>query len=355
MIVMAVILICCASTVLSGDLSENIWINGFGHESYMSSQENNYIVSNSTDGSYNDYVIGLTFTAKINQKAYVRSQIVNDEDGIRLDWGFGEYRLNDHVNFMFGKVRFSDRLYTKTMDVKALQPFTYLPSGVYSTGINAFVGFGVDLSAETDQGWGVELNLCAGSGENKGAGGGSLEDLRSGSIHLFTPVNGLIFSFSHVYVGDIVGGMKVKDYIYGTQYQAEKFFVEGEYKHLNLGGTQDAWYVQGGYQVHPMIRPVVRYSKYEQEEDMMTSTYALTGKTLDQKEIGLGVNFFISKGVILKIEHHIIEGSGNLIQDGYSVDMATGMLTEDPDSEEYGNLYPDDNWSLTSLQMSFMF
>ncbi len=334
----ALLLALIASGASAGSLSDGISINGFGHQSWVKTDTNTYIVANSADGSVRDYVMGLTFTAKPSDRVYVRAQILHGPDGLNLDWGFGEYHFNDNVGFKAGKVKLPFGLYTQTMDVKALQPFAFLP-GIYFYGVNSYNGFGLFGSHELENGWGGEVELYGGESPTA-AGDGTLEDFVGGQVWVTPPVDGLKFGAGYWQMNLRVAGwpeLPVSIVMPSLEYVGDKLFLRGEANIIKLDKEKESksFYVEAGYMVHALIQPVARWTHAVDDNfdaDLNTTTE-------DEDAIGIGINFFPAEGMVVKLENHFVTGNSSL-----EASQRNGW-----------NLTPDDKWNLTALSVAFMF
>lgn len=333
------VILLLAGVANAGGLGDDITINGFGHQSYLKSDTNEYVVRNSSDGSFDDYAMGITITSKVNDKIYIRTQFIDNEFGFEVDWGFGEYRFNDNFGFKAGKVKMPYGLYTEIIDVKALQPFAYLPSN-YLVGINAYYGAALFANYEAKSGWGAEIDVHGGKSKVMG-GNTSLDDFIGGQLMVTAPIAGLRFGFgvmdtevnSDFFSGDVTSCISSAEYV------ADRFFARTEYVYMDFNNDEDnTFYVEGGYLVHKMVQPVVRYSHNWRPDDSEGSILGSAELTDSQDEYAFGVNLFLSDGFVVKAEHHIYDGNYNL-----EINQGESAYT------------PDDSWSLTAVQVAFMF
>jgi hypothetical protein len=331
-----------SANALCGGFGDNITINGFGHQSYIKTDTNTYVVGDATQGSFKDYVMGLTFSAKVTNQVFIRAQMVHSSDGFQLDWGFGEYHFNDNFGVKAGKVKLPFGLYSETVDVKALQPFGYL-HGVYFYGINDFNGVSLFSSFESESGFGGSLDIYGGTGIYAvGFAQGSLEDFYGGQAWITLPVDGLRFGYGYWQTVLNVTNypeIDVNMHMGSGEYIGNKFFAKTEYNKVQAQGenTQTNFYMEAGYQVHEMIQPVMRYGWQKLHEDKMVLDYR--GLTETETEYAFGVNIFPSRGFMVKLEHHVMDGSASLDR--------TQMMAQ--------NLAPNDKWSLTMMSVAFMF
>ncbi|MCP4685327.1 MAG: hypothetical protein GY867_07750 [bacterium] len=317
-----------------------ITINGFGHQNYIKTDTNTYVVPDGTDGSFEDYVMGLTFTAKPSDQVFVRAQIVHQNNEVRVDWGFGEYRFNEYLAFKAGKVKLPFGLYTETMDVKAMQPFSYLP-GIYFYGVNSYNGVGLLGSYEAESGWGGEAEIFRGQSVTSD-GVGRLKDLVGTQIWVTPPVMGAKAGFGYWQTEINVPGWPVMDVsiaMISAEYVGDQILVRAEHNFTNANSEEVSTntYVEAGYLIKELVQPVVRWANTKLENP--EAELQARGLTADETDIAFGVNIFPAEGFVFKAEHHIVDGNASL----------------EPTQRQGQNLAPDDKWGLTAISVAFMF
>ncbi|MCP4703210.1 MAG: hypothetical protein GY865_01250 [candidate division Zixibacteria bacterium] len=335
-------------SVFAGDIGETISINGFGHQSYLKTDTNTYVVEDANDGSFRDYVTGLTFSARPSEKVFIRAQMLHSSAGLQVDWGFGEYHFNDNFGFKAGKVKLPFGFYSETMDVKALQPFSYL-TGIYFYGVNSYNGVGFFGSHEFNSGWGADLEVFAGASITAD-GTGILKDFYGGQFWLRPPVDGLKLGFGHWETEINVPGWPVFPVaisMFSGEYIADSWFLRSEYN-LNIQThekTGTNLYIEGGFMINDYIQPVVRWANTKLEEGSLALSYGIEDT---ENAYSFGVNVFPSPGMVVKLEHHIMKGDASL-QATQREGLNLGTMTLS------GPSGPENNWSLTSMSVAFMF
>ncbi|MCP4566175.1 MAG: hypothetical protein GY841_01205 [FCB group bacterium] len=349
MLTLLTIMILCLSVVAAAsDISETITINGFGHQSYMKTDTNTYVVADAEEGSFRDYVTGMTFSAKPSEKVFIRAQLIHGNDGLRVDWGFGEYQFNENLGFKAGRVKLPFGLYSETMDVKALQPFSYL-TGIYFYGVNSYNGVGFFGSHDLDNGWGADLELFGGQSITSD-GSGILKDFYGGQFWLRTPVDGLKFGVGHWETEINVPGWPVFPVaisMFSGEYIADRWFLRSEYNRnvQSHDHTGSNLYVESGYLINDFLQPVARWAYTKLEEGTMALSVGIEDT---ENAYSLGVNIFPGPGMVVKLEHHIMQGDASL-QPTQREGLNLGAMTAS------GPTGPEDNWSLTSMSVAFMF
>lgn len=336
-------------SVSFADWSENLIINGFGHQSFIKTDTNSFVVSNSNNGSFNDYVFGITFTAAVNDDISIKSQVLNSKSGFKLDWGFADYKINENYGARFGKIKLPFGLYGETQDVKALQPFSYLPE-TYSNGVNSFNGVGVYSNYELDNDWAFGFEFSGGTSIIENGPGTdddiTLNDLIVVSANISTPIPGtnIKYAYAQTHVEPMPGlksFLKVRNY--SGSYSGDNLFINAEYQNIDFGNdfipTDRTWFIESGYMVYPNVQSVFRYAQAKSTDipGFALATMAADGITEEQNDIGFGVNYFLSSTIVIKGEHHIIDGNNRI------------------DLTSAANAAPSDKWNLTAFSVAFTF
>jgi len=125
-------------TSLNAQESENpVKVHGFMGQSFIFSQENDFLVANSEKGSHELNEVGLTITSQISPKFRVGFQLLSrdfgdlDNNKTQLDWAFADYRYKDYLGVRFGRVKLPYGLYNEGRDTDILRPMVFLPQSVY--------------------------------------------------------------------------------------------------------------------------------------------------------------------------------------------------------------------------------
>lgn len=346
--IVAMVLAFQTSLATAAALGNDITINGFGHQSAIQTDTNEFVVPGSSEGSFQDYVVGLTFSSEVNDRVSVRTQILSTQTSFYVDWGFAEYRFNESVGFKFGKVKLPLGLYTEIADVKNLQPFSYLPTLIYNHGMTSYNGIGVYGMTDFNNGWGGEVELFGGGSEMKGGKHAEpvpMKNFVGGRVTLNTPLPGARLMFSamrsdlEMDMGMMTMEVESEVFLVSGEVIGDRFFVRSEAASFKNVEDNKSWYAEAGFLVHDNVQPVVRYI-HQRKENTPSLTLAarnLIGQTDKQNEIGIGLNVFLTSAVVLKVEHHFVDGSSELNRE---------VLTNDA---------PDNSWNLTAVSVAFAF
>ena len=129
-----------------------VHINGFLSQGYLESSGNNFLTSDSTDGTFELFEAGLAFNTRATDKLRIGAQLLARDFGqqgnnkVRLDWGFGDYRWRDWLGLRAGKIKQSLGLYNMERDSDFLRPMVFLPQSIYYEGRRDTVGAALGFS-----------------------------------------------------------------------------------------------------------------------------------------------------------------------------------------------------------------
>ncbi len=124
------------ATLLAFDLSQ-LRLNGFVSQGYMKTEDNNWLATDSVDGTTQILETGLTINVPVSDKLRVGMQFLSRDLGdegnndVRLDWAFGDYRFDDALGVRLGKVKMPIGLYNQGRDSDFLRNMAFLPQSVY--------------------------------------------------------------------------------------------------------------------------------------------------------------------------------------------------------------------------------
>ena len=136
------IAVLCLALTMPGTLwafdASQVRINGFASQGYIKSDGNNYLVSESKNGSFDLNDVGITINTQVSDKFRIGAQLLARDFGdegnnnISLDWGYGDYRFTDAFGLRAGLIKQPLGLYNETRDSDYLRPMALLPESVYS-------------------------------------------------------------------------------------------------------------------------------------------------------------------------------------------------------------------------------
>ncbi|MDA3959588.1 MAG: hypothetical protein PF961_02275 [Planctomycetota bacterium] len=125
----------CGVTGAEGDVP--IEIHGFTSLGYLVTTENEYISSESTEGTTELWEFALngmwrpSDSVRVGAQVFARDFGDSDNGRIQLDWAFVEYRDRDAINGQLGRVKVPFGLYNEVLDVDAARVPVFLPDSVY--------------------------------------------------------------------------------------------------------------------------------------------------------------------------------------------------------------------------------
>jgi hypothetical protein len=136
----------CAALASAQDDSifEKIQIHGGLSQGFLFSSSNNWLSTDSSNGSFrwNDIMLNLTdpltehLRVGIQLHSYMLGQIGQQKLGI--DWALGDYKFNDHFGIRAGKVKTPLGLFNDIQDIDVLYPWALLPQSVYPADMRSF-------------------------------------------------------------------------------------------------------------------------------------------------------------------------------------------------------------------------
>jgi len=119
------------------DILGGVDIHGFVSQGYMQSQDNNYLASDSSDGTFAVNEIGINFSKQLTDQLRLGLQLFSRDLGqignndIVLDWAFADYRWKDWLGLRVGRIKAPMGLYNETRDIDMLRTSIFLPQSVY--------------------------------------------------------------------------------------------------------------------------------------------------------------------------------------------------------------------------------
>ena len=112
-------------------------INGFISQGYMKTNENNWLATDSVDGTFQINEVGVTFNAPVSEKLHIGIQLLARDLGnegnneVRLDWAYGDFRFHDSFGLRLGKTKMPVGLYNVERDSDFLRQMSFLPQSIY--------------------------------------------------------------------------------------------------------------------------------------------------------------------------------------------------------------------------------
>lgn len=375
-------------------------IHGTVSQGYLKSSEYNYLAPNTADGtfSFNEAIVNLS--TKVDDRTRVGVQFLGRDFGregnnvFLLDWAFGDYRWQDELGFRVGKVKTPLGFYNKTRDVDAVRTSVLMPQAVYTEwyrtvstafqGASAYGSFGIGGGGSIDYevfGGTIEMkstdflrstvqNVVAGAPvlaydiEAKHVYGGQvvwntpLSGLRAGGTLLGAELNSAT-TFAGITPAPWTVGMnlEVKSIaVLSAEYVWNELTLAGEYTRWNVDyelqnvphpvlgpidvaqeDNRGGWYLQGTYRFSPLFEFGAYYSSFFPDWRNRDGEGLAPDHQAWQKDLALTARCDVSDNWILKLELHLVQGTGDL------------EALDNPDG------FAEESWNMVAAKSTFYF
>jgi hypothetical protein len=120
-----------------------VQIHGFASQSFLASDDNNYLTMSTSAGSFAFTDFGANISVQLSGKFRVGAQFYDRNLGQlgdwhpTVDWASGDYRFKDWLGIRAGKVKTVLGLYGDTQDLEFLQTWALLPQSIYPLDLRA--------------------------------------------------------------------------------------------------------------------------------------------------------------------------------------------------------------------------
>lgn len=337
----------------------------FGSQGFLYSNQNNYLTTKSSDGSFAMTDGGANVSARITERFRAGAQVYISNVGElnrwhpQLDWAFGDYRFKDWFGVRAGKVKTTLGLFNDTQDTESLYNWALLPQSSYPVDLrdNTIAHSGVDLYGEIALRHAGSLNYTAYAGQsgNNRRGGYYFSTLGTGApIHSFdakvagadvrwaTGISGLTTGVSFMrkdlsIVGQLLqsNGYTLPNggYPYSVQtnpehivsaygeYSRGKVHLTAEYRRdhemldVQIAGASSApsnesshgWFAAGSYKLAKRLEIGSYYSAFY--VDSPSTPEPAANHIFDRV---ISARFEVNRFVHLKLEEHFIDGYGDV-------------------------------------------
>jgi hypothetical protein len=381
----------CGVPALNAQFSFNVdnmpvQIHSFGSQGFLYSNDNNYLTTDSSKGSFQMTDFGVNGSIRITDNFRIGAQFYDRNLGElgkwhpQLDWAVADYKFKDWFGIRGGVVKTTFGLFNDTQDMDFLRVFALLPQSVYSTDLRdamirhrggdiygiipikrlgslsytAYAG----LRSDSQYG-GYPYLLTANGGHLTSYGGLQVgEDLRWN-----TPVKGLLVGASHVgeditgkgswtlaFPGQAPTTMAYEEHskrdwsnqFYG-QYTLGNLELDAEYKRywrdqVIFNGTWEvktdvrSWYAAASYRINKRFSVGSYYSRFSNAwVDSMAGLFEAPSQNSPDRHLYdkvVSARVDLTKFWNLKVEGHFMNGYGSpgMYPDGfYTQDNMQGL------------------------------
>jgi len=200
---------------------KSIQIHSFGSQGFMATDQNNYLTTNTSQGSFSFTDMGANISTQLTDKFRVGAQIYDRDIGKlgqwhpQLDWAVADYKFKDWLGIRGGVVKTTFGLHNDTQDMDFLHTNALLPQSIYPTDLRdalirhtggdvygqislrrfgslSYTGF---AGMRNDSEYGGYIYLLEGVGIDMKTYGGLQF---GGDLKWNTPLKGLLLGFSHM-------------------------------------------------------------------------------------------------------------------------------------------------------------
>ena len=344
-----------------GTFVQKFQVHGNVAQGLLFSSANNYLTTESSNGSAAWDSLSLNVTRNITDKFRVGAQMYSYRLGqfgrqnLMLDWAYGDYRFNSHFGIRAGKVKTPMGLYNDIQDVDAIYPWVLLPQAIYPADTRSFALAHTGAVAYGE----VQLGKDGGVLEYAGFGGSRSQPRNEGFAGIMadqgitlrdyagtvigadlkwrTPINGLMLGGSwsrveldstsstvHTPFGSFPARVYSRDQTQEVsgQYERGKLTLQAEgritpiYQNSHTGpgliySPMRAWYVLASYRA---MKKLTLGTYYDQEWFFLYNRDR-QDPTNHLKDVALCTRFDLNRFLYAKVEGHYMDGLGS----GFSV------------------------------------
>ena len=198
-----------------------VQIHSFGSQGFMASDQNNYLTTNTSQGSFSFTDAGANISTQLSDHFRIGAQIYVRDIGQlgrwhpQLDWAVADYKFKDWFGLRGGVVKTTFGLHNDTQDMDFLHTNALLPQSIYPTDLRdalirhtggdvygtislkrfgsiAYTGF---AGMRNDSQYGGYIYLLQDVGINMNSYGGLQF---GGDLKWTTPLKGLLLGYSHM-------------------------------------------------------------------------------------------------------------------------------------------------------------
>ena len=332
-------------------------------QGFLFSSDNNYLTTDSSDGSAKWTEAALSLSRPITDKLRAGVQVHSYSLGqlgrqrVTLDWAYADYKLSRYFGVRAGKVKTPTGLYNDVQDIDAVYQWVLLPQGMYPADLKGFLlsheggivygevspskkfgsieyqGFGGLRSQSRVEGFATTM---AEQGVQLGTDSGPMA---GADVRWRTGLEGLMLGASYVHTDLSAPDSKAGPYpfpietIYSmkhvyAQYERGKMVLSGEWRTnplwLTIGPYPQrytpnrAWYAMATYRVASKLS---MGSYFEDSLCFLSGGRDRTDPLNYQKDLAVNGRYDFNRYLYLKLEGHYMQG---VLWGFYSLDNPNG-------------------------------
>jgi hypothetical protein len=340
-----------SDTAGESDATPSFEFHGFGSQGFIFTLQNDFLATDSTEGSFEFAEIGLNVTRRLTETLEFGAQLFAQDLGPtgnfapRVDWFYIDYRWRDWLALRAGRLKIPYGLYNEVHDVDAARVPVLLPGSVYPAQGREilFSHTGVELNgfARSSTLGALDYRVFAGSvywdANALIPPGSPVElDLRvryviGGRLIWEPPLDGLRLGGSvealraepTAYVAGLMAPISIENqsllWVASAEYRAADLVLTAEYSRWHtrqtsdtpdlsptIDGTSERGYAMLSYRLGPWFEPGVYYSLLFPDTDVRD------GAANVQHDLAMTLRFDVNEHWLVKAEGHYMYGTASL-------------------------------------------
>lgn len=139
--------------VFAFENNNSFQIHGFASQGFLATTQYNYLISTSTNGSFDFNEVALNASStpidrlRIGVQLFARDMGSEGNHEVSIDWAYGDYRYQDWLGIQIGRFKTPMMLFNQTRDIDIARTCILLPQGMYNEDYreNSLATDGIDL------------------------------------------------------------------------------------------------------------------------------------------------------------------------------------------------------------------
>ncbi len=343
------LMICLGGVTVHAQDLDSLQIHGFVTQGMLYSTQNNYIIADTSDGSFDWTEAALTITDRPTPKLrigiqlhYYRFSDLGSNSPI-VDWALGDYQVTPYFGIRAGKVKTPFGLFNDTQDIDPVLLWSLLPQSAYANDNRAIflAHYGGEVYGS------VSPKALGGKISYRFFGGPQAVPSTGGQIEQLSESTGLIFDgdipakvggadirwqtpFKPLLIGSSLlyahtkgiaenGSIEIKTTIpvYYAKFESGRYYAAGEYRrqtnHLAFaigpynifqGDDTRIWYAMFAYRAASKLQLGTYYSRYA--DVTVNASYAAN----NSKDLVVSGRYDFNGNFYAKAETHFLHGEG---------------------------------------------